>query len=282
MSNRKIIQKVRAKKAVHARHSTPIVFVGAGNLGGAVIKSLISRRIYSNSQVFVITATERSAQKWRNFGVSAGVLRFDVIAGAKEVWLAIKPYQIKEVAPQIKEHLKSRTLVVSLLAGWSPGNLSELLNSKRVVSVMTNTAARVNAGVYALFYSGSRSPAFAKKLCQTMPKLGHYCGSFHEKKMPHITALIGSSPAFFLHLQSQYESFAADHGVLAKDARKWFYAIQHSAQSLLCDEPKYDKLIAQIATPGGCTEKGLAELDRGASLGQALQSCTQRAKELGK
>lgn len=289
MTNRKVIQKVGAKKRSHGPHSThkraqkspSVVFVGAGNLGGAVIKSLVSAKVYGKKDILVITATEASAKRWRKWGVAAQSGDYSPLAQAKEIWLAIKPYQIKDLAPQLKSQMSSKAMVISLLAGWAPSSLQKLLGSSNLVTVMTNTAARVDAGLYAVFYAERMLPAWQKSLAARFQKLGHFCGCFGEEKMPQITALIGSSPAFFLHLQRQFVNYAVENGIAVSAATRWFEALFRANQKLSADTKDLAALIAQIATPGGCTEKGLQVLDATMSLNAALVQCAAKAKEMG-
>lgn len=256
--------------------------MGAGNLGGAVIKSLVSRKIYSKKEIYVITATEASAQRWRKWGVRSGAGNYAVISHARELWLAIKPHQIKEMAKALAPLLGKKTSIISLLAGWSPSRLAKLLGTEQVLSVMTNTAARVDAGLYVIFHGLKPMGATRRAgLRRRFQKLGYFGGFFAESRMPEITALVGSAPAFLLDLQRQYEAYALASGVSLSVARGWYIALHRSCEELVATQSKLDTLIAQIATPGGCTERGLSVLGSQKSLAQALEHCAARAKELG-
>ncbi|HVJ65780.1 MAG TPA: pyrroline-5-carboxylate reductase dimerization domain-containing protein [Bdellovibrionota bacterium] len=280
MTNGKVVQKVRVKPLGHSSHSTPIVFVGAGNLGGAVIKALVAKRVYAKSKILVITASQASAARWRRWGVRAVAGDYSALASAREVWLAVKPAQIRELAPSLK--IKSGARVISLLAGWTPSALAKVLKQNSVViTVMTNTAARANAGLYAVFYAKALAPSFRAELSRLFAKLGHFCGFYGEAQMPEVTALVGSAPAFLLHLQREYESFAAQSGVTPKVARAWWAALGRANEALVTEQPDLAQLMREIATPGGCTERGLSALDKFTALERALGDCAVRAKEMG-
>lgn len=230
----------------------------------------------------MITASTRTANKWRRLGCRAVVKDYSVLAGAQEVWLAVKPFQIGELAGELSPHLPGSARVVSLLAGWTPSSLRSLLkHSGGLVTVMTNTAARLDAGLYAVFHEGSKMPGGFSGLRPILAKLGTFAGGFPEAQMPSVTALVGSAPAFLLQLQQQYESYAAEHGISAKVARQWFAALGAGTAALVGAEPQLGVLMAQIATPGGCTQRGLDVLAAAPTLKHALVACADRAKEMG-
>lgn len=281
MPNRKVIQKIAVKQRAHRKHHTPFVFVGAGHLGGAVIKSLVSQKIYAKRDIFVITNTEASAKQWKRWGVSAAARDYSILKNAKEVWLAVKPFQLRDVCVAMRPYLNSKTKILSLLAGWKPSSLQELFGVSSVASIMTNTSARVNAGMFALFYSDKATQVMAKKLLPRFKKLGFVCGTLHESQMPQVTALVGSAPAFYLNLQMQYINYAHKNGLSVKQASQWFEALTNSCAKIAESEVDLDLLIQQIATPGGCTEQGLLVLQETNSLFAALVSCASRAKALG-
>lgn len=282
MSDRKNVKDIRAKKIVHGRDSTRIVFIGAGNLGGAVIHSLISRKLCTKKNLYIVTGTESSARRWRAKGFKARAQAYDVVEGADQVWLSVKPYQLKELSSKLSSNLSSKALVISLMAGWAPSKLKKELSHSKVITVMTNTAAQIDKGSFAVFYASQADGLLAKKVAKMISPMGQVCGCFSESLMPQLTALIGSMPAFIMNFMQQYVEFSKKFHISEKQSLKWFSYLSQSAASLIEGGGSVDTLIKNIATPGGCTEVGLSRLNVDRSLLMALEECAHKANEMGK
>src|SRR5512145_815995 len=128
-----------------------IVFLGGGNMASALIGGLIGRG-WKAAELFVveIAADTRRALEQR-YAVAVGPDLPPHIAADATVLLAVKPQQMRQVAVTLRAALSGQ-LVVTIAAGIRTGDLSRWLGGHtRIVRVMPNTPALVQAGVSALY-----------------------------------------------------------------------------------------------------------------------------------
>src|SRR5690606_17554496 len=97
------------------------------------------------STVVVNSSESSSLRAAEALGVRAGTLAD--IARADVLVLGIKPYQVDAVLPQVREHLRPDTLVISLAAGVSLERLAGLLPGCELLTrAMPNTPMAVGEG----------------------------------------------------------------------------------------------------------------------------------------
>ena len=114
-----------------------IGFIGAGAMGGAIIRGAIASENFSADDVVVSgSSPEAAAASAQALGVSAAGSNADLVTkvGAGIVVLAVKPQVLPHVLPGIREEAgKHGTVIVSIAAGtiwrrsprlWSPASQS--------------------------------------------------------------------------------------------------------------------------------------------------------------
>src|SRR6476620_7879193 len=97
----------------------PTWFVGCGNMGGAILDGWRLGGI-DLSAVTVIRPSGMPVEGTRT------VMSLDGAGAApKLVVLAFKPQKLDEVAPELRQHISAKTVLVSLLAGVEAASLRE-------------------------------------------------------------------------------------------------------------------------------------------------------------
>ena len=134
-----------------------VAFLGAGSMGGAILRGLVASGIPVDGG---ITATTRTAGKGAGL---AGVPEVrsvaleqqpdgnDVAAGARIVVVGVKPAMVPDLLDAISPHLREDAIVVSIAAGVTLATFAAHLPAgTSVLRSMPNTPATVGRAVTGL------------------------------------------------------------------------------------------------------------------------------------
>ncbi|RMF56046.1 pyrroline-5-carboxylate reductase [Candidatus Woesearchaeota archaeon] len=254
-------------------------FIGAGNMAGAMIKSLISNN-FTNS-IVASDINEDKLKSLRNeLGISTTTNNQEVVDSAEMIVIAVKPQHIDDALSGIKVN---EQIMISIAAGIP---LSKLLRYvPRAVRVMPNTPALVGemAGAYA-FSEGFNEEE--KKLVKEFLGVFGTVFELEEKHIDAVTALSGSGPGFLAYLLQGFLSKAVELG-LNKDIayELCLKTMKGTAELLSRKNLNPEDLIRMVASKGGTTEAGLKVLEEKEVqriLGECLEAAHKRSKELGK
>ena len=139
--------------------SGPIVLIGAGNMGGAMLTGWLKSGVPGSSVIVV------------DPGPSEAMLALIADAGAKHVtaapegmqagvlFLAVKPQLMDAVLPPLKALVGPQTVVVSVAAGKTLAYLASHLGAAAMVRAMPNTPAMIGRGVTGAFANADVSEA---------------------------------------------------------------------------------------------------------------------------
>lgn len=193
------------------------------------------------------------------------------------VVLCHKPGQLDEVA---SEASAGAGVVLSPLAGVPLAELREAYPESLVFRVMPNTAMRLGHGVTVLADDDAGDPAAFETLKGLLGELGPVF-VLPETDFAAATAVMSSGVAF-LALVAEAKIAAADAaGMDPKVAAALVGATFGSAMALLSEEGADAAQVREAVTsPGGVTEKGLAELEQ-AQVREAFASAVRAVVEGG-
>ena len=129
-----------------------IGLLGAGNMAGAFIKSLLHARATTPDRIVASDVREERLQMLeKTYGIGITTDNAKVVTFADLLVLAIKPQVMDKVLPTISAHLRPETLVVSIVAGVPLAALEARLPAgAKLVRAMPNTPAMVLAGATAM------------------------------------------------------------------------------------------------------------------------------------
>lgn len=262
-----------------------IAFLGGGNMAEALIRGLLSQRLYSPGAIAVSDiAAARVAYLRDEFGVGAVTSNAEVAAAAPIVVLAVKPQHARAVLSEVRSQLTGK-LAISIVAGLTLKALTDVVPEARWVRAMPNTPALVQAGMTVVCPAAGIGPADRKHALDIFRAVGRAVEIEQETLLDAVTGLSGSGPAYvFLFLEA-----LADGGVQAGLPRG--LAMELAIQTVLGSAKLAQEtarhpgeLKDQVASPGGTTIAGIAALERAAfrsAVMQAVDAATARAKELG-
>lgn len=265
---------------------TNVGFIGAGNMGYAIMKGIKGSSMSGDIALTVYDPFQEAVVRAEQLGARAAASEGDLVSSCKYVFLAVKPQQLDEVLDAVKEDVTADKILVSICAGITDDYIaSKTVEGAKVVLVMPNTPLLLGEGATAISRSESVSDDEFELVCSIFSSCG-IVSVIPKDKMKEIIAINGSSPAF-IYLYAQYFiEYAESAGIGREAATELFAKSLIGSAKMITDSGKtLDELITMVSSKGGTTIAGLEQL-RANNLKKAVddccKACTNRAYELSK
>jgi pyrroline-5-carboxylate reductase len=212
-------------------------------------------------------------------GATVGI---DAVA-AEGVVLAVKPADGEEACELAVR--SGATRVLSIMAGITTGALDSWLeNNPAVLRAMPNTPALVGAGASALA-GGPRATEDDLLWAESILSSVGMVVRVEEGSLDAVTGLSGSGPAYVFRVVEALALAGENAGLPRTVSRALARQTVIGAGRLLAESSEEpEELRAQVTSPGGTTQAGLAVLDSRDLLGvfsDAVEAATRRSVELG-
>ena len=262
---------------------TPILMLGAGRMGGALIEGWRAAGAFQASDLLI---REPHANPTLEAAAKGGALinpADDVLVRAKTILLAVKPQIWREAAAQVASHLAPDAVIVSIAAGVKSTDISQAFGDLAVARVMPTTAVAIGQGTTSIYAASPEARARAHAL---FAPVGTAVDLVDEELLHAATGVSGSAPAYLYAFVEALEAAGAAAGLPADDASRLARSTITGAAALLArsgEEPA--ELRKQVTSPGGTTQAALEVLMRQDGfpdlLRDAVAAAARRSKELG-
>ena len=263
----------------------PIVLIGAGNMGGAMLAGWLKSGIPGASILVLDPGPPPAMQKLiadngvrhekaTPAGVTAGVL-----------FIAVKPQIMDAVLPPAKGLVGPETVVVSVAAGKTLANLEAHLGEAAMVRAMPNTPAMIGRGVTGAYGNAKVSDAQREQVHALLKVSGPVEWVQAEADIDAVTAVSGSGPAYVFYLVECMAEAGRKLGLPADLAMRLARETVSGAGELLHQSPDDAARLRQnVTSPGGTTAAALSVLmaDEGMQplFDRAIAAARKRAEEL--
>lgn len=266
---------------------SPLVLVGGGKMGGAMLEGWLSQGL-APANVYVIEPSEAAAEAFAAKGVNTAGgddgLPADLRPGV--VIFAVKPQVMDAVAPLYARFAGPDTVFLSIAAGKTIGYFESLLGASAViVRAMPNTPAAVGRGITVACGNAGVSDAQRDQCLDLLKAVGAAEWVDDESLLDAVTALSGGGPAYVFLLAEVMAKAGAAAGLPADLAERLARATVAGAGELLrqSTEPA-STLRENVTSPGGTTAEALRVLMAGEAwqplMDRAIAAATARSKEL--
>lgn len=263
-----------------------IGFIGAGNMGFAIMRGISESELCSNVQLHAYDPVQASLDRLAQYGVGSCASEQEIMEKCKYVFLAVKPQIIEGVLETVAPYTKEDTVFVSIAAGITDEFIAKkTIVGAKVILVMPNTPLLLGEGASAL----SHNDAVTDEEFEIVLNIFRICGKaavIPKDKMKEIIAVNGSSPAFIYLFAKGFIDYADSVGINADAAKELFaQSLIGSAKMITDSGNTIDDLIKMVSSPGGTTLAGLDKLYEGKlteTVRNCCESCTKRAYELSK
>lgn len=272
-------------------------FIGAGNMGFAIIKGIHGSGLCENGGVkmhafsrsislYAYDPNNEMIKRLNEFGVSPCASEAELVEKCDYVFLAVKPQQLEAVLDNAQNAFTNKKVIISICAGITAEYIqSKTVADAKVVLVMPNTPLLLGEGASAL----AKNNKVTEDEFDFVKEIFSSCGKaavVPENKMKEIIAINGSSPAFIYLFAKAFIDYADKEGIDPAAAKELFaQSLVGSAKMITDSGYTIDELIKMVSSPGGTTLAGLDELYSGKledTVKKACESCTRRAYELSK
>jgi len=273
-------------------------FIGAGNMGQAMIGALIQSKSCDPSDIFVCDVIKKQTDYLKaTYGVSILPDSSAVVEACDVIIFAVKPQSIEQILSELNaggvfKKASGKKIFMSIAAGTPIKKFEAYIydasdeDRKRqmpILRVMPNTPALVLSGVSGLCanaYATADDMQIANKILAAMGKVIE-C---EESDMDAITAVSGSGPAYCFYLAEAMAEAAVKLGLSSENAAEITAATLKGAMVLLENQSfSAGELRQKVTSPGGTTEAAIKVLDDNfvkQIIIAAIDAAAQRSREL--
>lgn len=268
-----------------------IAFIGAGSMGGAIVRGLVASGIRVDGGIRVTNRSTDKAEALADLdGVESVALdeepqgNVEAVSASRVVVIGVKPHGVPVLLGAIAPHLRDDAIVVSLAAGVPLATFEAALPGVAVVRAMPNTPATVGRGVTGIAAGAHATPddlAIVRRLFETVGDVLEVDG---DDGIDAISTISGSGPAYVFLLIEKL-AHAACHQGFSEEEAALLSARTFSGAAALLEAENEDpaELRRRVTSPQGTTERAIAVL-QGAELDRVFAEATDaayaRAKEL--
>lgn len=262
--------------------------IGAGNMAGALIKGLLSAKLYRPQDMLVSDAVPSQLRKvQRAYKVIGTNDNRELVRNTQTIVLAVKPQIIDQVLLEIRPEVTNDKLFISIAAGVPLWRLENGLGGNaRVVRVMPNTPALLGKGIAVIVRGKKAKPKDEKLALSLFRGVGEALALKDEKLMDPVTGLSGSGPAYVYLFAEALIAGGIQQGLDSNVATRLTLQTLEGAVAMLKESGKSPKELREMVTsPGGTTLAGLSRLEEGsfsATVIAAIGAATRRSQELGR
>lgn len=271
---------------MNAKPQPKIAFIGAGNMGGAIISGLIKQG-YAVSNLRAAGPRAESLHKLAQAtGIEVTTSNQQAAAWADVVVLAVKPQIMREVCLDLAAQVqRSKPLVLSLAAGITSELIQTWLGATTaVVRSMPNTPSLIGLGVAGLYANHLVTPEQKMWVEQLSQAVGQAFWVAEEVELDAVTAISGSGPAYYFLFTEALAAAGEKLGLSPDLALNLAKATAAGAGQLLMQSTVSPaELRRQVTSPGGTTEQAVQkfiEQDLHELVSIAAQAAACRAAEL--
>ena len=261
-----------------------VVVIGAGNMGGPVARTMLDAGVRPDRLRIANTSPESSRRAAEALGAAAAESRGDALAEADVVVLGVKPYQILDLAAELREQIPADAVVISLAAGITLAQLEEALPEGRaVVRAMPNTPISVGEGAVGLM-RGSAVTDEQHRLVHALFSRAGVAVDITEEQVHAFIGAAGSLSAFVFAIIEAMTDEAVRLGLKRDLASTLIQQTVRGAATMLSENGIHPAVAKNgVSSPGGTTVEGLAALERAgmrAGVAAAMSAAAQKSREM--
>jgi pyrroline-5-carboxylate reductase len=280
------MKKRAAEKAFKtlAKFTGPLVLLGAGKMGSAMLDGWVARGISPKKLVVIEPHPGKAVKALARRGLKLNPKGKP--AAAAVIVIAVKPQSAPEAVPQLAAHVGKGTLVLSIMAGRTLSFLDTMLPAQTaIVRAMPNTPAALGRGISTVVANARVSARQRKVASDLLAAIGKVEWVDDEALLDAVTALSGSGPAYVFLLAEAMTKAGIAAG-LPPDLAGRLARETVAGSGELLHRSHFDAatLRQHVTSPGGTTAAALEVLMGPGGfddlLTKAIAAATRRGREL--
>ncbi|WP_343348176.1 pyrroline-5-carboxylate reductase [Terrisporobacter petrolearius] len=263
-----------------------IGFIGAGNMGGAILGGILNSKMIDNNHIIASAKSDRTIEKIKDdYNVNVTKDSKEVVEFSDLIVIGVKPDIYDEILEEIKDLIKDK-IIITIAAGKTIEAMEKIIgDDKKIVRTMPNTPSLVGEGMTSLSPNKNISEeelSFVKSIFDSL-------GKSEVVKEDLIHAVIGASGSSTAYAFMFIEAIAdgAVRAGMPRDKAYTFAAqgVLGAAKMVLDTDKHPGELKDMVCSPGGTTIEAVKVLEeekfRGAVL-KAIDSCIKKSVEMSK
>lgn len=237
-----------------------IGFIGAGNIGGAVINGLV-RNGFDTDQIVVKggkSNTTKDLQSQLGFKM---VPKIKQLTDPEVIFIAVGETALDSVLSELSAFSEGK-LIVTFTGGATIPRLKKKLGSDaKVATAIPNTPVKVGAGFTGITYSENFEPADKKKVASILGYTGQIV-EVPSEQLGILGTVAGCSPAFLDLFIEALSDAGVKHGLNRKLAYDAAIGMAIGASKLAKQSDlSVPELKDEVTSPGGSTIRGVTALE---------------------
>jgi pyrroline-5-carboxylate reductase len=263
-----------------------IGFIGGGNMATSLLGGLMENGFAPTGLRVADPDSERLAGLGERFGVAVETDNTAVADWADILVLAVKPQIMRQVVQALAPRLIARPpLVISIAAGITSTAIQRWAGASiPLIRVMPNTPALVKTGMSALFAAPGLDAVQRQNGEDILGAVGQTVWVDDESELDAVTAISGSGPAYFFAFMEALQSAGEALGLPPETANQLtLQTALGAARMAQSSDVGPAELRRRVTSPGGTTERALAELETGGFAGLvagAAEAAARRSRQL--
>lgn len=264
----------------------PLVLVGAGKMGGALLAGWLERGL--DPTCIFVQDPEPPADTLaliQAHGIDCDTAPQPPQAPSVVV-LAVKPQIMDVVLPTVTPLVGPGSVVLSIAAGCTIAGLQHYLGEgAAIVRSMPNTPAAIGRGMTVAHSNSAVTPDQAERCIALLSAVGDVAWVDDEALLDPVTAVSGSGPAYVFLLTECLAEAGVEAGLDEALARRLARATVSGAAELMRQSDLEPATLRQnVTSPGGTTAAALQILMGDAGLQQlmtrAVAAAAERSRDL--
>lgn len=261
-------------------------FIGAGNMGSALVKALC--QTIDPKEVLVANKTVSKAEALCELTGAMVSSNEEVAAKAKYIVLGVKPQMLMALLDSIKPALKARNdrfILVTMAAGVKMEKITNQLEiDAPVIRIMPNTPVEIGEGVVLTCANNKVTEDELEEFKKDFCRAG-LIDSIDEGLIDAGSALSGCGPAFVYMAIEALADGAVKCGLRRDKALAYAASTLAGSAKLMLSKGEHPGALKDaVCSPGGSTIAGVAALEKDgmrAAFIDAVEASYKRTKELG-
>ncbi|MBX3058359.1 MAG: pyrroline-5-carboxylate reductase [Anaerolineae bacterium] len=264
-----------------------IAFIGSGIMGEAMIRGLLTKNSIAPDKIIASDPWQpRLEQLKAQYAIQTTKDNREAAEAGQIIVLSIKPQSVPLVLPEIRGHLRSRDLLLSIIAGVPIRKLADGAAHAAVVRSMPNTPAQIGQGITVWTATREVTDEHKGQAREILGSLGKEIFVDEEEYLDMATALSGSGPGYiFLFMEALIDA-GVHMGFSRRVAEELVFqtilgSVEYAAQS----GKHVAELRNQVTSPGGTTAAALYHMEKGGLrtvISRGIWAAYQRSIELGR
>ena len=250
-----------------------VAVIGAGVIGGAVVKSLLKSGY--EGKITVAEIQPKKAMELEQVGVTVTSDNREAAREADVVFLCVKPNVLKTVLKEISREIDGK-LVVSTAAAVTVKFCKRVVPKARFVRIMPNVAILVQESFTAYCCDDDITNEDKESIKEVLGVMGRFM-EIEERYMDAVTAVSGSGPGYISVLVEAIVYAGLKVG-LPRDLAliSATQAVLGTAKLVLETGQTPAQIRDSVTTPGGTTIEAIYEVE-GSDVRQALMRAVEAA-----